>query len=72
MEELEGVVLCGHSFAGAVISGAADRIPDRIGALVFLDAFVLENPKVGMPNSKRRANPETSGRYHRPPRKLSF
>jgi pimeloyl-ACP methyl ester carboxylesterase len=43
MEELEGVVLCGHSYAGAVISGAADRIPDRIGALVFLDAFVLEN-----------------------------
>jgi hypothetical protein len=26
-----------------VISGVADRIPDRIGALVYLDAFVLQN-----------------------------
>ena len=42
-EELSDVVLCGHSYAGAVISGVADRIPDRIGALVYLDAFVLEN-----------------------------
>ena len=42
-EELEDVVLCGHSYAGAVISGVADRVSDRIGALVYLDAFVLEN-----------------------------
>jgi hypothetical protein len=26
-----------------VISGVADRIPDRIGSLVYLDAFLLEN-----------------------------
>jgi hypothetical protein len=26
-----------------VISGVADRIPDRIASLVYLDAFVLEN-----------------------------
>jgi pimeloyl-ACP methyl ester carboxylesterase len=37
------VVLCGHSYGGAVISGVADRVSDRIGALVYLDAFVLEN-----------------------------
>jgi pimeloyl-ACP methyl ester carboxylesterase len=42
-EELSDVVLCGHSYAGAVITGAADQIADRIRALVFLDAFVLEN-----------------------------
>jgi pimeloyl-ACP methyl ester carboxylesterase len=42
-EELWDVVLCGHSYGGCVISGVADRIPDRIGALVYLDAFVLEN-----------------------------
>ena len=41
-EELSNVVLCGHSYGGCVISGVADRIPDRIGALVYLDAFVLE------------------------------
>jgi len=42
-EELSDVVLCGHSCGGCVISGVADRIPDRIGALVYLDAFVLES-----------------------------
>ena len=42
-EELSQVVLCGHSYGGAVISGVADRIPDRIAALVYLDAFVLED-----------------------------
>jgi pimeloyl-ACP methyl ester carboxylesterase len=42
-EELSEVVLCGHSYAGSVIAGVADQIPDRIRALVFLDAFVLEN-----------------------------
>ena len=42
-EELSDVVLCGHSYGGCVISGVADRIPDRIGALVYLDAFILED-----------------------------
>ena len=42
-EELSDVVLCGHSYGGCVISGVADRIPDRIRALVYLDAFVLED-----------------------------
>jgi pimeloyl-ACP methyl ester carboxylesterase len=40
-EELSDVVLCGHSYGGCVISGVADRIPERVGALVYLDAFVL-------------------------------
>jgi pimeloyl-ACP methyl ester carboxylesterase len=42
-EELADVILCGHSYGGCVISGAADRVPDRIRALVYLDAFVLED-----------------------------
>src|SRR6476620_11077653 len=42
-EELSDVVLCGHSYGGCVISGVVDRVPDRIGALVYLDAFVLED-----------------------------
>ena len=42
-EELAEVVLCGHSYGGCVISGAADRVADRIGALVYLDAFVLQD-----------------------------
>ena len=41
-EELSDIVLCGHSYGGAVIGGVADRLPDRIRSLVYLDAFVLE------------------------------
>ena len=41
-EELDDVVLCGHSYGGCVISGAADAVPERIAALVYLDAFLLE------------------------------
>jgi pimeloyl-ACP methyl ester carboxylesterase len=41
-EELDEVILCGHSYGGCVISGAADAAPDRIAALVYLDAFLLE------------------------------
>ena len=41
-EELSNVVLCGHSYGGCVISGVVDRVPDRIAALVYLDAFVLD------------------------------
>ncbi len=39
-EELEDVVLCGHSYGGMVIAGAAERAADRIATLVYLDAFV--------------------------------
>lgn len=38
---LRDVTLVGHSFAGAVISGVADRIPDRLARLIFFDAVVL-------------------------------
>jgi pimeloyl-ACP methyl ester carboxylesterase len=39
-DELRNVVLVGHSYAGMVITGAAVRVPNRIGRLVYLDAFV--------------------------------
>jgi pimeloyl-ACP methyl ester carboxylesterase len=42
-EELSNVVLCGHSYGGMVVTGVADRVPERIGALVYLDAFVPAN-----------------------------
>lgn len=44
-EELRDVVLVGHSFGGVPISGVADRIPDAIGHLVYLDAIVPESGK---------------------------
>ncbi len=42
-EQLDDIVLCGHSYGGCVVTGAADRVADRVRALVYLDAFVLEN-----------------------------
>jgi pimeloyl-ACP methyl ester carboxylesterase len=42
-EDLEDVVLVGHSFGGSVISGVADRAPERVRRLVYLDAIILEN-----------------------------
>ena len=37
-EDLHDVILVGHSYGGMVITGAADRVPERVGRLVFLDA----------------------------------
>jgi pimeloyl-ACP methyl ester carboxylesterase len=42
-EELNDVILCGHSFGGMVITGVADMISERIAALVYLDAVVPED-----------------------------
>ncbi|SAK98442.1 esterase [Caballeronia calidae] len=42
-EELEDVILVGHSFAGSIVSALADRMPERLRHLVYLDAQVLES-----------------------------
>lgn len=39
-EDLSGVVLVGHSYAGMVVTGVADRAAKRIARLVYLDAVV--------------------------------
>jgi len=44
-EELRDIVMVGHSYGGFVARHAADQMPDRIRALVYLDAFVPENGK---------------------------
>jgi len=42
-EDLTGVILCGHSYAGMVITGVADRLSERIASLVYVDAFVPQD-----------------------------
>jgi pimeloyl-ACP methyl ester carboxylesterase len=42
-EDLHDVVLLGHSYAGLVVTGAADRIPERISQLVYLDTGPIPN-----------------------------
>lgn len=44
-EDLRDVILVGHSFGGNAISAAADRIPERIRHLVYLDAVTPANGK---------------------------
>jgi len=39
-EELENVILVGHSYGGMVVTGVADRIPERISHMIYLDAIV--------------------------------
>jgi pimeloyl-ACP methyl ester carboxylesterase len=42
-EDLCDVILVGHSYGGAVVTGVADRARDRIRRLVYFDAFVLQD-----------------------------
>jgi pimeloyl-ACP methyl ester carboxylesterase len=39
-EDLRDIILVGHSYGGMVISGVANRVPERIKRLVYLDALV--------------------------------
>lgn len=36
----DDLVLAGHSYGGMVITGVADRIPDKVDAMVYIDALV--------------------------------
>ncbi|PMS30108.1 alpha/beta hydrolase family protein [Trinickia symbiotica] len=61
-EELEDVILVGHSFAGSVVSGVADRLRERLRHLVYLDALLIppgsssaDHAPEGVENYRRRA-----------------
>lgn len=41
--DLEAVILAGHSYGGIPVAGAADRLPERLRALVFVDAAPMSN-----------------------------
>jgi len=40
-EELDDIVLVGHSFAGIPMTAVADRMPQRLRQLVYLDALIV-------------------------------
>ena len=42
-DDMRNVILLGHSYGGMVITGVADRVPDRIKRLVYLDAMVPDS-----------------------------
>ena len=58
-EDLRDFILVGHSYGGMVATGVADAIADRIGHLVYLDAFV--------PGDGQSLNDLTGGNKQAPP-----
>jgi pimeloyl-ACP methyl ester carboxylesterase len=57
-EDLTGVVLVGWSYGGMVIAGAADRAPERIAHVVYLDADVPRDGDTSVPPSRHAAREE--------------
>ncbi|MBK6599686.1 MAG: alpha/beta hydrolase [Proteobacteria bacterium] len=45
-EELDNVILVGHSFAGITITGIADQLRGRIRRLVYFDALIPEGQRM--------------------------
>jgi pimeloyl-ACP methyl ester carboxylesterase len=41
--DLKDVILVGHSYGGMIITGVADRVPERIRRLVYWNAFVPQD-----------------------------
>ena len=77
-EDLRDVVLAGHSYGGMVVTGVADRIADRVAALVYLDAFLPEDGQslfdINIPANTQRfvANAGNCGGIAVPPPPASF
>jgi pimeloyl-ACP methyl ester carboxylesterase len=42
-EDLNNVILVGNSYAGMVITGVANKIPERLKLLVYLDAYLPDD-----------------------------
>jgi pimeloyl-ACP methyl ester carboxylesterase len=47
-EGLRDVILVGHSYGGMVVTGVADRIPERIRRVVYLDAFLPQSGETAL------------------------
>ena len=63
-EDLENVVLVGHSYGGMVITGVADKASDRISQLVYVDAMLPENGKAITDYNPRQLAPITEDSWH--------
>jgi pimeloyl-ACP methyl ester carboxylesterase len=78
-EDLREVILLGHSYGAMVITGAADRVPDRIGHLVYVDTFVPRDGEsmqdivpLEINRFRREARAHGDGWRVDPPRELPF
>jgi pimeloyl-ACP methyl ester carboxylesterase len=69
-EDLQDVILVGHSYGGNVITGVADRVPERLRMLVYLDAATPTDGTSAADNSGRREELERrlrAGDWKNPP-----
>lgn len=62
-EELDDIILCGHSYGGMVITQLADRIPEKIKALVYIDAFVPEHGESLIDLLSKALEPEVAEQF---------
>ena len=59
-EELEDVILVGHSYGGHVVTAVADRLKDRLRHVIYLDAHISVNGESTTHHRARLANPGAS------------
>jgi pimeloyl-ACP methyl ester carboxylesterase len=60
-EDLTGVILVGHDVGSTVVTGVAERVPERMERLVYLDAVVTEDRQSWL----QLLSPEVSSRFLR-------
>lgn len=60
-EDLTDAIIVGHSYGGMVIAGVAQKVPDRLGHLVYLDAITPEDGHSALDCIK----PETAALFRR-------
>ena len=63
-EDLTGVVLVGYSYGGMVVAGVADRVPERIAHVVYLDSDVPRDGDTSGPRRAEHAAREELARAH--------
>jgi pimeloyl-ACP methyl ester carboxylesterase len=47
-EDLREVVLCGASYGGMAVTAAADRVPERVALVIYIDALVPRDGQCGL------------------------
>src|SRR5215213_2484482 len=62
-EDLHDVVLLGHSYGTMVITGVADRAPERIAHLVYLDGVMAGEGQAALDFSHRSGVPHGERRW---------
>lgn len=60
-EELDEVILVGHSYGGMVIAGAADRVPERVAQLIYFDAIIPRDGESAVDNLSAQVRDEGDG-----------